>query len=329
MARLRLFANLREAAGTSTVDIDGASVGQVLETAAGKYGQTFESGLATAKVWVNGEPASSETPVTESDEVAVLPPVSGGETVAPTTDYTQVLIEGALAGALLIAAFTSLQIFVFAVVATGLAWVWDLRDVTAARGRRIAPIPPMVAVAAAANGAYGWGYSGFAVGLVIGVATALAWGVFFDENRDTRSIAVTSLVAILSGLGAGALTLIRMRTVEEAAGFLIIAGLAGLAGWAALTFAPEGVDQNIAAAAVAVVASVLVAAFTDQIEFSVALLGGAAIGAAIIAGRAFGSLLRAGEISHTERAPGLLVGLDGAVLAAAAFWMVLAIFAAG
>ncbi|NNC93648.1 MAG: MoaD/ThiS family protein [Acidimicrobiia bacterium] len=327
MARLRLFANLRETAGTSAIDVGGTSVGEVLGTAVERYGPEFESGLATARVWVNGEPAETDTPVATGDEIAVLPPVSGGETVAPATDYTQVLIEGALTAALIIAAFTSLQIFVFAVVATGLAWVWDLRDVTAARGHRLAAVPPMLAVAAAANGAYGWGYPGFAVGLMIGVAAALAWGVFFTESRDTRTIAVTGLVSALAGLGAGALTLTRMRTVEEAAGFLIVAGLAGLAGWAALTFAPEGLDQNIAAAAVAVVASVIVAGFTDQVDFSVALLGGAAIGAAIIAGRAFGSLLRAGEISHTERAPGLLVGLDGAVLAAAAFWLVLAIFA--
>lgn len=329
MARLRLFANLREAAGTSAVDLDGGSVGEVLEAASGMYGATFETGLATAKVWVNGEPADPDTPVSESDEIAVLPPVSGGETVAQRTDISQVLIETALAAALIIAAFTSLQIFVFAVVATGIAWVWDLRDVTVVRGRALAAIPAMVSVAAAANGAYRWGYPGYAVGIAIGIAVAVGWGIFDPAGRNTRTFAVTSLLSILAGLGAGALILIRMRTVEEAAAFLIVSGLAALAAWAALTFAPESLDQNIAAAIVAVVGSVVIAAFTDQIGFSVALLGGAVIGAGIIAGRAFGSLIRAGHISHTERPPGLLVGLDGAVIAAAGFWFVLAVFASG
>jgi molybdopterin converting factor small subunit len=34
--------------------------------------------LPTCKVWVNGDEAEPSTPVTASDEVAVLPPVSGG-----------------------------------------------------------------------------------------------------------------------------------------------------------------------------------------------------------------------------------------------------------
>jgi molybdopterin converting factor small subunit len=34
--------------------------------------------LATCKVWVNGDDADACTAVNEADEVAVLPPVSGG-----------------------------------------------------------------------------------------------------------------------------------------------------------------------------------------------------------------------------------------------------------
>jgi sulfur-carrier protein len=34
--------------------------------------------LPSCKVWVNGEPATSTDPVGDRDEVAVLPPVSGG-----------------------------------------------------------------------------------------------------------------------------------------------------------------------------------------------------------------------------------------------------------
>ena len=41
MARLRLFANLRESAGTDSVDIDAATVGQLLDTASDRFGEIF------------------------------------------------------------------------------------------------------------------------------------------------------------------------------------------------------------------------------------------------------------------------------------------------
>jgi molybdopterin synthase sulfur carrier subunit len=78
MARLRLFASAREAAGTGRDVVDGATVADVLAAAANRYGGGFAAVLETARVWVNGEPADPATAVGDTDEVAVLPPVSGG-----------------------------------------------------------------------------------------------------------------------------------------------------------------------------------------------------------------------------------------------------------
>ena len=39
---------------------------------------TFAAVLATCRVWVNGEEVDPATVLSERDEVAVLPPVSGG-----------------------------------------------------------------------------------------------------------------------------------------------------------------------------------------------------------------------------------------------------------
>lgn len=78
MARLRLFASAREAAGTGTDDVPGATVGDVLAEASRRYGPAFAAVLARSRVWRNGEPAAEGDPVGEADEVAVLPPVSGG-----------------------------------------------------------------------------------------------------------------------------------------------------------------------------------------------------------------------------------------------------------
>ena len=71
MATLRLFANLRESAGTDTVEIDAATVGELLDTATDRYGDGFATGLQSAGIWVNGEAAQGGTAIAESDEVAV------------------------------------------------------------------------------------------------------------------------------------------------------------------------------------------------------------------------------------------------------------------
>lgn len=78
MASLRLFAAAREAAGTDRAAIEAATVGAVLEAAGARFGPEFRSVLTTCRIWCNGEPAHREDPVGPDDEVAVLPPVSGG-----------------------------------------------------------------------------------------------------------------------------------------------------------------------------------------------------------------------------------------------------------
>ena len=78
MAVLRLFAAAREAAGTGRDEIDGTTVGEVLDVARERYGERFAAVLDASRVWVNGEPAEPGDAVGDADEVAVLPPVSGG-----------------------------------------------------------------------------------------------------------------------------------------------------------------------------------------------------------------------------------------------------------
>lgn len=83
MARLRLFAALREAAGISSDDIDAATVGELLQEARRRYGKRFAEALEFASVAVNGEDVQvhggDDAPIGPDDEVALLPPVSGGE----------------------------------------------------------------------------------------------------------------------------------------------------------------------------------------------------------------------------------------------------------
>lgn len=79
MVRVRLLGPAAEAAGRRRDDLPGGSVQEVLAEAVSRYGETFEAVLATSALWLNGEAAQPSTAVTETDEVAVLPPVSGGQ----------------------------------------------------------------------------------------------------------------------------------------------------------------------------------------------------------------------------------------------------------
>lgn len=78
MATLRLFAQVREAAGTGSVEVSGATVADILDEATDRFGAGFGVLVPTCRVWVNGEPALETDTVAPGDEVALLPPVSGG-----------------------------------------------------------------------------------------------------------------------------------------------------------------------------------------------------------------------------------------------------------
>jgi molybdopterin converting factor small subunit len=50
----------------------------VLHVAEARYGRPFVDIVAESRIWVNGEAAQRDTQVADADEVAILPPVSGG-----------------------------------------------------------------------------------------------------------------------------------------------------------------------------------------------------------------------------------------------------------
>jgi molybdopterin converting factor small subunit len=73
-----LFASIRVEAGTGRTDVDGLTVGEVVANACTRFGPDFAALVQTCRVWRNGEPALDTDEVGRDDEVAILPPVSGG-----------------------------------------------------------------------------------------------------------------------------------------------------------------------------------------------------------------------------------------------------------
>ncbi|MEI7593815.1 MAG: MoaD/ThiS family protein [Actinomycetes bacterium] len=78
MATIRLFASARDAARTGRDTIEGSTVGEVLDDACMRYGRLFAEVVDRATIWCNGEPVGRDHHVGANDEVAVLPPISGG-----------------------------------------------------------------------------------------------------------------------------------------------------------------------------------------------------------------------------------------------------------
>jgi molybdopterin synthase sulfur carrier subunit len=78
IVKVRLFAALREVAGASEVEVEGETVGEVVAALSARYGERFEKVARVGSVVVDGERASPDSALSGSEEVALLPPVSGG-----------------------------------------------------------------------------------------------------------------------------------------------------------------------------------------------------------------------------------------------------------
>ena len=89
MARLRLFAGVKEVAGVGEIEVDVSTVGGLVAEADGRFGSEFIKARAGANLFLNGETQIDDlaTPIGRKDEVSIIPPVSGG------TDGTNGLSE--------------------------------------------------------------------------------------------------------------------------------------------------------------------------------------------------------------------------------------------
>lgn len=78
VAAVRLFAQARLVAGVDRDRVEAATVADAVAVLEARYGPAFAELLTTCRLWVDGEPAIAEQPLSAGSELAVLPPVSGG-----------------------------------------------------------------------------------------------------------------------------------------------------------------------------------------------------------------------------------------------------------
>lgn len=79
MVRVRMFAALREAAGTAETEIEPGRLGEICAVLRSRYGPGFAGILGFATIMVDGhrvaDPAAA---VADGAELALLPPFAGG-----------------------------------------------------------------------------------------------------------------------------------------------------------------------------------------------------------------------------------------------------------
>jgi molybdopterin converting factor small subunit len=306
MPTLRFFARFREIAGTDEIVVEDGTVGEILDRASETYGPAFANGLRSAGVWVNGNPVDRGAAVGADDEMAIIPPVSGGTYAAPRTqrslsvDPAESILSVIVLAALLVSAWVPLEWFVVITVGAALAWLWDLSDSDATQGGSINRYATLFAPPIAAAATYAWGYEGFAGGFAAATAIAIFWPIL---------------------AGAGALVMLRMMSTAIALSFLFIVGLAIIAALVTGAYGGQTIDPNVGILVGALIAGLLAGVLTEDIDLATSLVAAVAVAAGMIAGRVLGSMVRTGSIVYTVRLPGQLSPLDGLWLAAPLFWL--------
>ncbi len=327
MARLRLFANLREIAGAARLDVAADTVGQLIESVNEKFGTEFARGVESSRVWLNGEAAEASDSLVDSDEVVLLPPVSGGaqpSTLAPSD------LLGFLAAAVAIVAFSAntqgQEIWAAALVAVAAVWALDLGSAFVSRGRLFATLAVIATATGAVLAAHTWGDVGYGMAVPLAVIITLIWPVAFKAYRQMEVYAPTMVVSVLAGLGMASLVLSRssFSPDERAVDVFLVATIVG-SGLGSLVARMPAIPvlDSFSATAIGAVGASVAAAAVWELDVVAYLLVGLALAVALVAGLGLSSMLRTGRVALTERPPGLLTSIDGIALAASVYYPVI------
>lgn len=332
MARVRLFASLRDAAGTGSVDIEGTTVDEVLTAAVARFGSGFAATLERSRVWVNGDEAEADTSVGPSDEVALIPPVSGGSGLMVDTPHGLEWLAAIGASLALIFVNNMASEIWWWVVVVGVvvAWATDVVGTASDLGRDIPLAPTLLAVIVAVIATRTLGIEGLGIAYAAAVILPLAWSVASDESRVLVSLTPSLVVALISTGAVASLVLARgsFDPTPRVTGVFLAMAIAATAIGAVIerfSHLPFG-DPFTATTLTAIFTSLAIASIWD-LHLVTFLIMGVVGAAALIAGGGLGSMLRTQNVMLIHRPPGYFAGLDGVILAAAVFLPVLRLVA--
>lgn len=78
MPAVLFFAQMRDLTGCRRAVMDSRTIDALIDEGGASFGPEFIALAATCAVWVNGETVPTNWVFSDDDEVAFLPPISGG-----------------------------------------------------------------------------------------------------------------------------------------------------------------------------------------------------------------------------------------------------------
>ncbi|MXY77328.1 MAG: MoaD/ThiS family protein [Acidimicrobiia bacterium] len=321
MARVRLFANLREIAGSSQVDIEGDTVGAVVDALGDRFGPEFRRHMQTARLWKNGDEGSTEDPVSDDDELAVIPPVSGGSVPGTGGGGMDGLLLAGLMLVLIVANTLDIAIVVAVWVGVVALWVIDLVNASSDSDFGLHTQPILASVLVSMAIANTLGLLGLGIGVAVSMVLVMGWAVVRPSARDLTSMGASALGAVIASLAVASLLLARSVADggdRQVAGLLIVIAVGALVGRWTEVSRSRLFDPYLVGPVLMVVVAVAVA-YLSGFDLLVWFFIGLLLACATIAGRGIGLAFRTGAIRLTARPRGLLAALDGPMLAVAVF----------
>jgi molybdopterin synthase sulfur carrier subunit len=306
---VRLFAALRDAAGTAQVEVAPDTVPAIVAGLSDRFGEPFATRVTVASGMLDGARVALDDDVDVPDgaELALLPPFSGGSAVSATERRSHLLLLG---GSLLVPVMLALGavagrwVLGLAVLVVAVGSVIDLHNALGATGARtVLPAALVFGIAPVALLTITPGSSVVWIGAALALGVMLTFLLAFASPRRHESASIVG-ATFFAGLivGVGAASLLALYDVVGTAttvGALALIGLTDAAVIAASS--PSAGDRTryrlIAAAAAAVLGAAVMYALDIPDPRTPALLVGLALAAI------FAALLGA-RLRHVLRADG-------------------------
>ncbi len=323
---VRLFAALRDAAGTAQVYVAPAALPDIVAELCERFGEPFATRVSVASGMLDGQRVAldDDIAVDAGSELALLPPFSGGSTV---TDRQLRIHRLLLTGSILVPALlvlgggASRWTYGVVVVVIAIGCAVDLHTALAVSSARtmlpatlVLGVGPALMLLAAPSAARQW------LGGVVAGSVMLTFVLAFASPRrqETASVVGATLFAgLLVAVGTAALVVLYDETdLLGLTGVLVLIALTDAAVMVAgRPAAPQPARYRLlAAVAVALPGAVVVTALggTGAMVVRIGGLATVAIGSALLRARLRQVLRRHG--TDREAVPALLIGTADAVL---------------